>query len=63
MRLVRLQLDIARVGEGRGRGCRRFPQRGGRRRGEVGVREDHEPAPAAPALAHPRMSDIMFETH
>jgi len=29
----------------------------------VGVREDHEPAPPAPALPHPRMSGINLELH
>jgi len=29
----------------------------------VGVREDHEPAPPAPALPRPRMSGINLELH
>ncbi len=64
---MRLQLDIARVGEGAGSGreCGRFPQRGGWLGGDVGVREDHEPAlpAAARALADPRMSGINLELH
>ena len=38
-------------------------QRGGRLRGMVGVREDHEPAPPAPAFPRPRMSGINLASH
>src|SRR5262249_23417569 len=34
------RIDTARASEGGGQGCRRFPQRGGLRRGGAGMRED-----------------------
>src|SRR5262249_56231373 len=53
--LVDPGFDLARAREGRGRGCRRFPQRGGWLGAAVGMLWDHDPAPAAPALARPRL--------
>jgi len=49
-------------GEGGDRGGRRFPQREGRPRGRAGMREDHEPAPAVPALARRRTNATESES-